>query len=401
MISIKIILANRKLANNTSPVVLRIIKDRKSREIPLPFRCKKDEFENQEFSRNVDNFRKKNRYLLEVRQKANKIIDDLLLKKDDFTLDEFVAIFKGNKTNKVPTVYEFFNEIIEENLKSGRTGNARAYQETRDSLFKFASKELKFREITAAFLDKYVVFMKGRGNMNGGISFKLREIRAIFNKAIQREIIDKSMYPFLSFKISKIKKESNKRALSIQDFKKIKEFNISLYPKLRNSHNYFLFSFYTRGMNFVDMMKLKWSDITNGKIIYIRSKTKTKFIIEILPIVQEILDYYKELNPNSIYVFPIMLNPSPSPMYIENRKKKILQRFNSDLKIIAAKVGVTTKVTSYVARHSFSMTLKELGVQTDLISQSLGHSNLQITQTYLKDFGVDVIDEANKKLLDI
>jgi len=86
-------------------------------------------------------------------------------------------------------------------------------------------------------------------------------------------------------------------------------------------------------------------------------------------------------------------------MQIENRKAKKLKRFNSDLKKIAEVVGINKPLTSYVARHSFATNLKQEGISTDVISQSMGHQNISITSSYLKDFEDDVIDKANEKLL--
>ena len=86
-------------------------------------------------------------------------------------------------------------------------------------------------------------------------------------------------------------------------------------------------------------------------------------------------------------------------MQIENRKAKKLKRFNSDLKKIAEIIGIDKPITSYVARHSFATNLKELGVSTDIISQSMGHQNVSITSAYLKDFDNEIIDDANERLL--
>jgi hypothetical protein len=113
----------------------------------------------------------------------------------------------------------------------------------------------------------------------------------------------------------------------------------------------------------------------------------------------DILSYYKKAKSNTGYVFPILLHDNLTPIQVENRKAKKLKRFNSDLKKIAEIVGINKTLTSYVARHSYATNLKQIGVSTDLISQSMGHQNIAITSAYLKDFDDDVIDDANEKLL--
>lgn len=152
-------------------------------------------------------------------------------------------------------------------------------------------------------------------------------------------------------------------------------------------------------MNFADMMKLKWVDVVDGQIFYTRAKTKTNFRIKILLPVQEILDFYKENDNGSSYVFPILLRDEMTPVQIENRKKKTLQQYNKDLKEIASLCEINKTVSSYVARHSYANCLKQKGVATDIISESMGHQNVAVTQAYLKELDNSLIDEAMEVLL--
>jgi len=185
----------------------------------------------------------------------------------------------------------------------------------------------------------------------------------------------------------------------MEEVYKIVYMDISKDPQWIDSHNYFVFSFYTRGMNFADMMRLKWQDITHETINYTRSKTKGNFRIKIVPPVRTILEFYYENSLGTEYVFPILLRDNLSPMQIENRKKKMLTKFNRDLKEIAAACGIEKTLTSYVARHSFANCLKQKGVPTDVISESLGHQNIAVTQAYLKELDSSVLDKAVEILL--
>ena len=152
-------------------------------------------------------------------------------------------------------------------------------------------------------------------------------------------------------------------------------------------------------MNFYDMMKLKWSNIEGDYIVYTRSKTKGNFKIKILDPVKKILEEYRLENRITGYIFPILLRNDLTPKQIEERKGKKLKKFNKDLKLIAEIVGITKKVTSYVARHSFATNLREAGEGADIISQAMGHHDIQMTQTYLKAFEDEEIDKASAKLL--
>jgi site-specific recombinase XerD len=122
-------------------------------------------------------------------------------------------------------------------------------------------------------------------------------------------------------------------------------------------------------------------------------------MVKILAPVQEILDFYILQERNTSYVFPILLKDDLTPIQIENRKQKTLKKFNKDLKELARLAKVAKNVTSYVIRHSYASNLKQLGVSTDKISESMGHSNLEVTKSYLRDFETVEIDFENEKLL--
>src|SRR5690606_20158047 len=160
--------------------------------------------------------------------------------------------------------------------------------------------------------------------------------------------------PFKIYKISKLKGKGLKKALSIEQVKKIVSLDLKKYPWLTNSLHYFVFSFYTRGMNFADMMRLEWKQIDDERIYYTRSKTKGTFIIKIVPPVRKILDFYNEQSSETKYVFPILLHDNLTPSQVGNRKHKTLKNYNLQLKEIAEICGINKTLSSYVARHSFA-----------------------------------------------
>lgn len=399
--SIKIVLQNKPNNEGLVSVALRITKNRKKKEIGLGFRCHVDEFENERFTKKHKLYKKRNLILSEQVLKALSIIDNFEANKIDFSLVEFENKFIG-KTKDDVLVFDFFDEIIEDKVKSGKTGNARVYKDTKNSLLKFLNtKNLRFHEISVTFLEKYEVHLRQNNNNDGGIAVKMRQLRALYNDALNRGIVKEEFYPFKKYKISKLKGKATKRALTIDEVKKFLKINISEYPHLQNSFNYFLFSYYCRGMNFIDLMKLKWSNVQGENIFYTRSKTNKQFVIKILEPVSKVLDYYRGLQNKTPYVFPIILNVNITPTQLENRKLKTLKKFNKDLKELAKIAGIESNITSYVIRHSYATNMKFLGVSSDIISQSMGHSNVEITQSYLKEFENDILDNENEKLLNL
>ena len=397
MATVKTVLRKTKLADGSYPISLRISKDRQSKFFQTIFRAFPNEWNPMSgsfTSKNTNNIQN-NRLLLKFKDRALKILSDLEMEKSDFTLKDFENRFRIVSNPLQQNFFYFWDEIIGEMTYAGRTGNARVNKNSFNSLKKFnESTRLNFKEITPSFLYKYEAFLRSRGGSDGGIGVRMRAIRAIYNFAIERKIAKEQDYPFKVYKVSKLKGKNLKKALTMDEILRIRDMDLEENPSLVNSRNYFVFSFYTRGMNFTDMMKLEWKDTDQDKIYYTRSKTKGNFQIKIVLPVQEILSYYKKFSKGTKYVFPILLKNSLTPSQLENRKHKTLQRYNKELKEIAKICEIDKTISSYVARHSFANCLKQKGVATDIISESMGHQNLAVTQAYLKEFDNSVLDDA-------
>ena len=402
MINVKVVLRKKKLSNGYFPVCLRITKNRKTKYFKTIFNATEDEWNSTagKFNKRNGNYLQNNRLLIKFQDRALQILGDLKIKSDDFTLDDFEKAYRVSVNPVQSNVFAFWDEIIEEMAAAGRMGNARVNREAYKSIRKFhRSSKLVFKDITPTFLNKYEVHMRARGGTDGGIGVPMRALRALFNFAIERNVVKEDYYPFKIYKISKLKGKGLKKALSMEQVKKIFSLDLMQYPWLTNSRNFFVFSFYTRGMNFADMMKLEWKQIQDDKIYYTRSKTKGTFIIKIVPPVQDILNFYKEQKRDTKYVLPILLHDNLTHSQIANRKHKVLQRYNLQLKEIAEICGINKTLSSYVARHSFANCMKQKGVATDIISESLGHQNMAVTQAYLKELDSSVLDEAVELLI--
>lgn len=387
-------------SDNTYPLMLQIIKDGRKKIFSTGINCLKKDWDGSELKRCHTNFQKRNLILSNLKNKALKIIDDFISEGIEFTLGDFEKKFNDEKVNSKITVYEHFHAIINLMKTSNRLGNAKSYEETCNSFFKFnQDRDLTFRGLNVSKLEKYEAYLRSRNNLDSSIAFKMRAIRAVYNSAIRNGIIKEEYYPFSKYKISKLKGKGIKRALTRDEVKKILDVDLSERPDLINAKNYFVFSYFSRGINWIDVMKLKKDDIHDGYIYYIRSKTKSHFKVKILPPVQEVIDYYWNQKSETSYVFPILLSDDLTAFQIENRKHKTLRRFNKDLKELGVLSGVTKNITSYVIRHSYATNMKELGVSTDKISQSMGHRNLDVTTNYLKEFENEIIDDANENLL--
>lgn len=400
MATIKFVQKNKPLSNGEFIIYLRVTKGTDSKYISMKISCKKEHWnaEKQELYKSP-NFQQINHNLRELKTKGDKILSDAFIKGVDLSIDEFTSEFLNFKKQGTRNVGDYWDERIEEMKKAGQVGNLKVYKEVKNSFFKFLNnKPIQFSEITTSLVEKYEIHLRSRGNMDSSISTRMRTLRALYNSAVKRDIITDEKYPFEKYSISKLKTKSNKRAISIQQMDSIRNLDTTKYPHLIDSKNYFLFSYFTAGMNFVDMIFLTWDSIQDGKIIYTRRKTKSLFKIKILPPVQEIIDYYKKLQITK-YIFPIINKETLNSTQIENRKDKILKKLNKDLKEISKLCNIDTKITSYVARHTFATNLKQKGVATEIISETLGHQNPNTTQVYLKEVEDSIIGDAMDLLL--
>ena len=402
MITIKIVQRKKKLSDGSYPIFLRVTKNRQSKFYKTPFSSKASEWvaSTGTFNRKKENYFQYNRLLIKFRERAYKIATDLEIENPDYSLQDFDRNYRITFNPVKNDVFAFFDEIIEEMTFAGRIGNAKSYKDAKTSVQIFHKfKKLSFREVNPTFLSKYDAFLRSRGGTDGGIGVKMRSIRALFNKAIERGVIRESLYPFKTYKISNLRGKGFKRALDFEEIRRIINLDLTDNQHLINTKNYFVFSFYTRGMNFADMMCLEWKDVEANVIYYTRAKTKGNFSIAIMPPVQKILNYYRIHGYGNKYVFPLLFREDYTPTQLADRKHKMLGIYNKDLKELATLCGITKNVSSYVARHSFANCLKQKGVATDVISESLGHQNLGVTQAYLKELDTEIVDKALEVLL--
>ncbi|MGV0939988.1 tyrosine-type recombinase/integrase [Empedobacter sp. ULE_I140] len=398
--TVNVVIGNKLLSDGKVGIYLRITKNRKKKEFHLGKKCFKENFQNGLLTKKEKDYKIINQIISTRVNEAYSIINKLELEGNNFTLDDFTRLYRKDEKADLD-VYQFIDDYIIELKISKRLGTAKTIIDLRRTLFKFHPNNLPFKSISPGFLEKFEVFMRSRGNTDGGIGVRMRELRSIVNTAIRRDLMEEKDYPFKKYKISKLKSSGNKRALSEQEFIAFRDVNLSNRPDLIEAYDYFMFSFYTRGMNFIDIMKLKWTDINDGRIIYRRSKTKRDFNIEITDQVKLILDKYRIRQNESEYIFPIILKHGLTEEQIVLRKQKVITRCNKKLKIIGELLGINQTITTYVARHTYATIMKNRGASTEIISESMGHSSVQVTMSYLKDFDNQALDEGNSIISDL
>jgi integrase len=220
----------------------------------------------------------------------------------------------------------------------------------------------------------------------------MRILRAVYNRAVEKELTE-NRHPFKHV-YTGIEK-TVKRAIPLKNIKQIKNLELPIKSALDFARDIFLFSFYTRGMSFIDIAFLKNKDLANGILSYRRRKTGQQLFIRWEKCMQDILDKYKE-NDDSPYMLPIITITDADE---RAQYKNMLYRTNKALKKIARMAEIPVPLTMYVARHSWASAARSKNIPISVISEGMGHDSEKTTQIYLASLDTAVVDRANRIIL--
>ena len=295
------------------------------------------------------------------KKRLDKIIVALENKGQVFSIDDIVQEYHTLSSDKT-TVFEYIKTQIERLKNAGRERTSETYKQMFMSFMKFRNGEdLHFDMIDENLINRYETAQ---------------------NTTFKRVYtgVDKT----------------SKRALNIKEIKKIKDLDLTNAPTLDFARDMFLFSFYMRGMSFIDIAYLKKKDLSNGFVVYNRRKTGQQMIVKWEKSMEEIAN--KHPNECSTFLFPIIISPN-----ITERKQYLNKMLlvNKYLKKIAKLAGISIPLTMYVARHSWASIAQSQNIPMKAISLGMGHDNEETTQIYLASIQTNIIDNANSKILNL
>ena len=188
--------------------------------------------------------------------------------------------------------------------------------------------------------------------------------------------------------------EDRRQANVSNFFRKIKNFDSKSDYNMEFAKDIFMFSFYTRGMSFVDIAFLKKENLQNGILSYKRRKTGQQLCIKWEKQMQEIIDKYD--NSNNLYLLPIIQRPDKNNW---TQYKSAEHLVNNKLKIIGKELGLRSPLTTYVARHSWASIARSKNIPISVISEAMGHDSEATTRIYLATMDTSAVDNANKLIL--
>jgi len=391
-------LDNRRTKNgNLFPVKIRITHNRKRYYYPTGVNLSEVDF-NKAVSNNPGaKFTKVHQHLYSLQKEAIEAIFEIIEnKKAHFTIELFEKILKLNDP-QYRDVFKCFERKIEKSKLEGRIKTSECCRSAYQSFKEFTGNEaLSFYEVDKLFLDNYESFMLANKKSLGTIGAYTRELRTVFNEAIDNQIINGDIYPFGNNKYQIPGVTNIKRALRSHELVKLIEYMADDNYWEQLAKNYFLFSLYCQGMNMKDIANLKYGDIEKDTFSFVREKTKrtkktgrriiTVYLTEESKKIIALLGNQNRSKDN--YVFPI-LNKQLSPERKEAVVAQHIKMVNKYLRIIGKKIGIENDITTQTARHSFATSLKRRGLSTETIQELIGHADKSTTQFYLDSFEDD------------
>lgn len=339
-----------------------------------------------------------------IESKYNEEINSLSKEGKSVTIDQLIQRVE-NPVKKI-TVLSYFQDRIDYFKEKGSSGNAEVYSTARNRLKDYLnSSDIKFSDIDKPFLKRYREWFERQEIRDTSISVYLRTLRALYNSAIDDGYAKIGEYPFgRNSVIGGLSKDTEKRAISKNEVESIKKLKVD--GRLKRTQDFFIFGYHGWGINFIDIAYLKWTDVVDGRISYVRKKTRNKkqkkISFALTEPLERILSYYRPItgiDPDN-YIFPILnRHIHKSPYQQKSRIRKVITQTNKDLKIIATKAKIKTKLTTYVWRHAFASVLKnELNASVEVISEMMGHSDVETTAIYLAEFDNSIKDKAAEGL---
>ena len=310
----------------------------------------------------------------------------------DYTVDDLCKAFIKEQTYK--TVFVFLHEQATKKEQMKRLGTARTYGNAYRRFKAFREDvDLTFDELTPDMIECYEAWLIDRRLKQNSIRCYLRTLNTLLCKAVAEGLLSNRNL-FSHVRLSYIK--TTKRAISEKELKVIANLELPEHSTMAFARDIFMFSFYMRGMPFVDIAYLRKTDLKNGMWTYCRRKTNQCLMVEWEKAQQKILDRYAHQTENGPYLLPI-INKEDGTEYLQYQRMQT--NINRALKKIGEMAELKMPLTTYVARHTWASVARDMNIPISIISEGMGHNSIKTTQVYLNSIDISRINEANKRII--
>jgi integrase/recombinase XerD len=404
MATLKLVLDKRRSkADGTYPILLRIYHERRSLAFPS-----KIFVQPKHWNEATESVKRTHLEYVHYNSKLQHIKNEAFLKLSElaathvqgYSYNTLVSYYREDDVAPAPptrhTLQSFWEEEIQCMNRAHKYGNMRVCKMALDVLKNECNLDIPFEDVNYSFIKSLESSLLHRNLKINTISVYLRALRAIYNQAINKDIVSANSYPFRKFKIKSEKVAPH--VLTIEELQRFFQLNLTSKHLLYRTWMIAQLSFLLGGINFTDLCLLNRSNISNGRIIYTRSKTKKMYSVCLLPETRDIIERI------SLPSTPTLLNilsaddlasPEKLPYIIRDKNKQ----FNKKLLKLGTLINCTLHIRSYTFRYSIANTCKRLGYDISLISELLGHSyGSNITSGYLIAYDRELLDEMLTKV---
>ena len=327
-----------------------------------------------------------------------------LNKRGKYSSGDLASLYRKNSdTGKLSG----YTELLARELEyRGQERTARAYRTVANGLIAYnRGIDIPLYQINSCLIKSFEIYLKDKGNLPNTISYYMRNLRAIYNKALlTKHVANPTGEKIFSGVYTGITK-TMKRALSLDELRNLYSLDFVdiakrekpdspehlRVEKLHYAWRLFFFCFHARGMCFIDLAYLQKEDIQGGVLKYCRKKTGQQVEIKITSELQKIIESFAREVRFSPYLFPIIQdNGKKQRLQYENA----LRLQNSRLKELS-KLARIRPISTHVSRHTWATIGKQANIPLQVLSECLGHTSEKTTLIYLGLLDNYLLDEAN------
>lgn len=348
----------------------------------LPSDCSEPEKRRQEI----------NHWISKEKRKLKRIADDLDRKKTEYTVNDILLSYYMEQESRY--LIGHLGQCVREKHQAGNYGTAAAYRSTMRSLSRFTgARKIPMSRINAQFVHDYRNFLLERGNKENTVRFYLRNFRSMYNLAVETTKL-KDKEPFKKIKTQPC--ETEVTAYALETIRKLAVADFSDNPVLEKTRDTFMFSFFNRGMSFVDVAFLTEDKCADDTISYKRKKTHIPVRVTLNSQTAELLKKYRK--PDNAFLFPF-LNDKGTAEEQYKRYRTYLAWINRNLKKIGKMLGIDVRLTIHGARHAWANEASTRGAPILVIRDALGHKHVQTTEIYIERMVLDKVDNVNDEII--
>jgi len=314
-----------------------------------------------------------------------------------------VIVFKKHSIMKQKLLLEMLSTTIQELRANGQWGTAHVYRSARNSFSTFNNnKDIPFYKLDPNLLKSFEIYLRQRKCSWNTVSTYMKVLRAIYNRAVDNGY---ALYvPRLFKHVHTSVCADQRRALEVSDIGNLlceteKASSCGSLPiELQTTKNIFALMFLLRGIPFVDLAYLRKADIQGNTLKYRRRKTGRLLTVMLTPDAIKLIRIVAKTKPESPYLFPFLSSPEGTEAAYHEYQSS-LRMFNYRLSRLKKYMKTAAHLSSYTIRHTWATMAYYCEIHPGIISEAMGHSSIKVTETYLKPFQNEKIDNANSQVI--